>query len=254
MFLLKKFIGFLLAPETVILVLLVYGLVKQFWGDKVRQAGRGWMFLGVLCFTIFSTAPLPDLLLYPLESQYKPIEQLQNPKEIKYIVVLSGSLHCNVNAPATSQLGKSTALRVVEGVRLYYLLSEQPILIMSGGSERLDGERMADFARCLGVPKDKLRPETTSLDTSGNAREVKAIIKEASFLLVTSASHMPRAMNIFQLLGMRPIPAPADFRRCENVTLADFLPTAIFLHNMSTAVHEYLGLAYLKLFPGRAGK
>jgi uncharacterized SAM-binding protein YcdF (DUF218 family) len=254
MFLLKKFIGFLLAPETVIFVLLGYGLLKQVLGGKSKLTGRIWIFLGAICFYVFSTAPLPQLLLHHLESQYKPLNKLQNSEDIQYIVVLSGSIRCNFDVPATSQLGASTALRVAEGIRLYHLLSARPILIMSGGTELRDGERMVAFARCLGVPVEKLIPENKSLDTSGNASEVKAIIKEAPFLLVTSASHMPRSLKIFQLFGMRPIPAPADFRHCEEYTFADFFPSSTFLHDMNTAVHEYLGLAYLKLFPGRAGK
>jgi uncharacterized SAM-binding protein YcdF (DUF218 family) len=254
MFLLKKLIGFLLAPGTIILFLLGYGLLRLVLSGKSKLTGCSWIFLGTLCFYVFSTAHLPHLLLFHLESQYKPVGQLQNPTEIQYIVVLSGRIRCNINVPPTSQLGESTALQVVEGVRLYHLLSAQPMLIMSGGGELQDGTRMAAFARCLGMPGEKLIAETKSLDTSGNAREVKAIIQEAPFLLVTSASHLPRAMKIFQFLGMKPIPAPADFRYCEKVTFTDFIPAANYLDDMHASVHEYLGLGYLKLFPGRVGR
>ena len=61
-------------------------------------------------------------------------------------------------------------------------------------------------------------------------------------------------MLIFQALGMQPIPAPADFNVSELYVLADFFPSGGYLTKMDAAIHEYLGLAYLKLFPGRAGK
>ncbi len=83
---------------------------------------------------------------------------------------------------------------------------------MSGGDKPVGGEVMVAFARSLGIPADKLLAETRSLDTYGNARGVKPIVKDAPFVLVTSASHLPRAMIIFQTLGMRPIPAPANIR------------------------------------------
>ncbi len=222
MFLLKKCLGSLLAPGTVILVLLSYGLLKLVLSGKSKRNGWIWIFLGTVCFYLFSTAPLPNLLLHHLEKQHEPLLQIQDLQEIKYIVVLSGSINDNLKVPSTSQLGESTAFRVVEGIRLFNLLPVRPVLIMSGGDAPKMGERMAAFARSLGVPAEKLIAETNSLDTYANAREVKAIVKEAPFLLVTSASHLPRSLKIFQLLGMQPIPAPADFRWHEKYTIPIF--------------------------------
>ena len=113
---------------------------------------------------------------------------------------------------------------------------------------------MAAFARSLGVPADKLMAETNSRDTYGNADGVKAIVKDAPFLLVTSASHLPRAMIIFQALGMKPIPAPADINININKPFRGLLPSGRYLEEMEAVIHEYLGLAYLKLFPSRTGR
>ena len=126
---------------------------------------------------------------------------------------------------------------------------------MSGGGEPSDGETMVAFAKSLGVAADKLLAETKSLDTHGNAYEVKRIIKDAPFLLVTSAWHLPRSMIIFKLLDMRPIPAPADFKVKDKIFVGRFYSfRSISLDEMWIVVHEYLGLAYLKLFPEQAGK
>ena len=254
MFLLKKCLGALLAPGTVILALLTYGLLKLIWSGKSKRPGWVWIFLGTGCFYLFSSGPLPNVLLFPLESQSKPFQQMQNSQEIQYIVVLSAGERNTVNVPPTSQLDETTALRVVEGIRLYNVLQARPVLVMSGGGRFLVGEKMSAFARSLGLPQEKLIAETASLDTYGNARGVKAIVKETAFLLVTSASHMPRSLKIFQLLGMQPIPAPADFRYRPKLTGRAFLPLGENLTNLEAAVHEYLGLTYLKLFPGMAGK
>ncbi len=254
MFFFKKCLGFLLAPETVIFVLLIYGLLKLIGSGQSKRSGVTWIFLGIICLYFFSTAPLPGLLLSPLESLCKPLEQVKNTGEIKYIVVLSGDQRHIPAAPPTSRLGATTALRVVEGIRLFHQFQTPPPLIMSGSGSFPVAQDMVAFAHSLGVPADKLIAETNSLDTHGNAREVKRLVQDAPFILVTSASHLPRAMFIFQTLGMRPIPAPADFNVPENYTLSDFFPSGGYITKMSTAVHEYLGLAYLKLFPQRAGK
>jgi hypothetical protein len=61
-------------------------------------------------------------------------------------------------------------------------------------------------------------------------------------------------MKIFQLFGLQPLPAPADFRWPARNLLHLFLPNGKSLSVMAAVVHEYLGLAYLWFFPGRAGK
>ena len=113
---------------------------------------------------------------------------------------------------------------------------------------------MAALAQSLGVPPDRLVPANEAKDTYGNAMEVKPLVKNQPFLLVTSASHLPRSLKIFRKLGLKPLPAPGDFRFIKQYTLADYLPSGPNLVNMDLAIHEYLGLAYVTLFPSRAGE
>lgn len=258
-FALKKIIGALLQPGTIVLLLLGYGLLKLTFSRSTRKTGWGFLILGLLCFYFFTTTPLPNLLIRHLESQYQPITEIQGLPDISYIVVLAGGVRLNFQVPPTSQLDESTALRVAEGIRLFHLLGGRPQMIMSGGGSWLQpqvklGAQMAAFARTQGVPAEKLVAETRSGDTYANAVGTKAIVQDAPFLLVTSAAHLPRALRIFQLLGMQPIPAPADFREQEHFTYYDYIPSGNALITMESALHEYLGLAYLTLWPSRAGK
>ena len=90
---------------------------------------------------------MPNALLDPLENQYKPLQQVKDIGKIDYIVVLSGGSLTNPEVPPTSQLDAATTARVVEGIRLFHLFSNQPTLIMSGGGEPIDGELMVAYAR-----------------------------------------------------------------------------------------------------------
>lgn len=259
MFILKKIIGVLLMPGTIVLVLLGYALFKLTVSRGSPKRAWAFLTLGVLGFYFFTTTPLPDFLIRHLENQYQPITNNQDLAEIRYIVVLSSGVRFNFQVPPTSQLDEASALRVAEGIRLYHLLSGRPLLIMSGGGGWLHpkvklGEQMVAWARSQGVPAEKLIAETHSGDTHANAVGVKLLVKDAPFLLVTSAAHMPRSMRIFHLLGMRPIPAPADFRGVEHYCVYHYIPSGAALSTMEAAIHEYLGLAYLALWPSRAGK
>jgi uncharacterized SAM-binding protein YcdF (DUF218 family) len=255
MFAIKKFIGIVTDPGTIVLLLLGYGLVRLLLSRGSRKRGLGWVGLGLLCFYLFTTAPLPNYLLHGLESRYEPVTDPQKIPGVHYIVVLSGGMRLGEALPPTSQLDESSALRVVEGIRLFHLMSGQPSLIMTGAGHWEDmGSRMVAFAESLGVPPDKLIPENHAKDTYGNAMGVQPFVKDQPFLLVTSAVHLPRSMGIFQKLGMNPIPAPGDFRYSTYYFLSDFFPSGDNLTDMEAVIHEYLGLAYLRLFPGRAGE
>jgi uncharacterized SAM-binding protein YcdF (DUF218 family) len=255
MYPIKQIIGIITDPDTIVLLLLGYGFLRLLTARGSRKRGLGCIGLGLLCFYLFTTAFLPNYLLKTLESRYEPVTAPQKISDIHYIVVLSGGMRHNNAVPATSQLDESTALRVAEGIRLFHLMSGTPALIMTGAGPWYDmGSRMVAFTENLGVPPDKLIPENQALDTYGNAMGVRPLVKNQPFLLVTSAIHLPRSMGIFQKLGMKPIPAPGDFRYSSYYFLSDFFPSGYNLTNMEAVIHEYLGLAYLHLFPGRAGE
>jgi uncharacterized SAM-binding protein YcdF (DUF218 family) len=255
MYALKKIIGIITDPGIIVLLFLGYGFLRLLLARGLRKRGLGWIGLGLLCFYLFTTAPLPDYLLKTLESRYEPLTATQKFPDIHYIVVLSGGMRLNNAAPPTSQLDESSALRVAEGIRLFHLMSGSPAMIMTGSGPWKDmGNRMAAFAQSLGVPPEKLIPENRAMDTYGNAVEVQTLVKNQPFFLVTSAVHLPRSMGIFQKLGMKPIPAPGDFRLVSSYLLNDFFPSGKNLTSMEAVIHEYVGLAYLYLFPGRAGK
>jgi uncharacterized SAM-binding protein YcdF (DUF218 family) len=255
MLVIKKAIGMLTSPGTLILVLLGYGCLRLVFSRGPGKKGLAWVGLGVACLYFFTTGPLPNFLMGRLEKGQQPVTTPENLSKLKYIVVLSAGLRATEGKPPTSRLDEASALRVAEGVRLFRLLAGAPILIMTGEGPFGDiGSRMAALAQSLGVPADKLIPANTAKDTYGNAREVRDWVKKEPFLLVTSAAHMPRSLMIFQKLGMKPVPAPGDFRHLTEFFKSDYLPSSHHLFNMDAAIHEYLGLAYLYLFPQRAGR
>ncbi|MFZ2089920.1 MAG: ElyC/SanA/YdcF family protein, partial [Desulfobaccales bacterium] len=239
---------------TLVFLLLGWGFLRLMF-YRGGKKGLGWIGLGLGCFYLFATAPLPNFLLKHLESHYRPLASGAELPAASYIVILSGGLRPNESAPATSQLDESSSLRMVEGIRLFHAMSGSPTLIMTGSGLWGDfGDRMKAFAQSLGVPAEKLIPENQARDTYGNAFQVRSLVKKEPFLLVTSAAHMPRAMRIFQNLGMNPVAAPGDFRFEQHYLIADYFPSGSHLTLMEMVIHEYLGLAYLYFFPARAGR
>lgn len=67
-------------------------------------------------------------------------------------------------------------------------------------------EAGARVAESLGVPRSAIITLDSPKDTEEEAAAVKQAIGDAPFLLVTSASHLPRAMIFFERVGLHPLP------------------------------------------------
>jgi uncharacterized SAM-binding protein YcdF (DUF218 family) len=119
---------------------------------------------------------------------------------------------------------------------------------------------MAQILKTLGVPDSAILQDPTSLNTYQNAVNVRQIIKERGIgrvLLVTSAMHMPRSLQIFQRQGIKAIPAPTDFlitqqelkepNSSAQATLLNLLPDADRLRMTTRAIKEYIGTIIYRL-------
>jgi len=142
--------------------------------------------------------------------------------------------------PVTDRLDLETLGRVEEAVRIHRMVPGSRI-IFSGGpvfDPMPNAGVMADVAGILGIEEADMALETVSRDTEEEARLIRGMVGGDRFALVTSASHMPRAMALFRKQGMDPITAPANHMVKEREEGAEALKMA------QTAVYEYLGIIW----------
>jgi uncharacterized SAM-binding protein YcdF (DUF218 family) len=126
-----------------------------------------------------------DGLLGPLEHRYPALTDpltlvtADAPAGVAAIVVLGGGWWPNDQWPSGSQLSDSSALRLLEGVRLARALPDVPLLF-SGADRR--GEippvawGYAQAARDLGIAPARIRVLDTPVDTAQEARAVRAAL------------------------------------------------------------------------------
>jgi uncharacterized SAM-binding protein YcdF (DUF218 family) len=98
-------------------------------------------------------------------------------------------------------------------------------------------------AESLGVPANDIVKLDLPVDTEEEATQVAQLVGQQPFILVTSASHMPRAMRFFEAKGLHPIPAPANQLAITTPmqTWDKILPSAMFLSHTERAWYETLG-------------
>ena len=171
--------------------------------------------------------------------------------DIEWVVVLSGGSSSDAHLPVTGRLSHASLVRLVEGIRIHRKLLKSKLILSGGGAFNTvaEAKTMADVAVALGMNDEDIVVESESKDTKDQARLIRKIVGNNRFVLVTSASHMPRSMALFEKRGMRPIPAPIGHKVKErqNITPAIFFPSAGRIAKMEHAFYEYLGLVWAKL-------
>ena len=249
-FLIKKIISSFLLP-------LPFGLTFIFLGlfflliHRAKCFSRIALIIGFCVITAFALPPISGLLLNHLQNQYAPL--ITPPANINNIVVLGGGVSTQKELPPNLTLGASSLSRLVEGIRLFKIIQKtNPVLslILSGGrvfqAPAVAG-KMQNTAVMLGVPQENTQLENGSMDTRDEALFIQKLVGTQPFILVTSAYHMPRAMDLFRDLGMHPIAAPTQFLRTRYEYKISPLPNSNSLITSDTAIHEYLGIVWGKL-------
>lgn len=247
-----------LPPGGPLLVLALAWLVR-------RRRPRLGRVLAVIAFALLwlgSTLGVGHLLTAPLEDAHPPLTALSLSMALaggdppRAIVVLGGGIvHDEREQPSPDRPKGQALARIVQGARLARH-SGLPVLV-SGGSVQTDTTPEAQVMARVAREELRVEPrwiEDRSLDTFGNARESARLLGAAgvhSIVLVTSATHMARSVELFEAAGFRVLPAPTAFagRRAPDPILA-WLPSGEGAHMVATALHEWVGIGWYRLRSG----
>lgn len=250
LFLLKKLVSYTLNPMTIILLFFVAGLLLL-WQKKHKKTGQWLIVLGVAAYVFAGFGLIGNTLLKGLETKYPPLLDASSAAGAKWVVVLGAGMTSDLKVPLTSQLSEGSAIRTIEGIRIWRQIRGSK-LIFSGGAvfnTQSEAYGMSGLARQLGVPDTAVSLEDRSLDTDDQARLIKAMVKGDTVVLVTSAAHMHRSVSLFKKQGVMLIPAPTHYLIKDE---PKFKPSRLFPNSgnimaAETLFHEYLGLAWSKL-------
>lgn len=241
--LVSKLVWLVLQPQSWLALTLALGLLAVL-RSRLRSA-RTWVGLTAALYLSLSVLPLGDWALGSLEAHYPA---LTNPPTPEGIIVLGGGedIHATL-LHDQAQIGVAGD-RLLHGAALA-LAHPEAVLLFTGGTGALsdigDPKSGADVAArvfsALGVPEDQLVLEHASRNTTENARlSAQLVDPTRTYLLVTSAFHMRRAMGSFERAGWTNLkPYPVDFQAQAPRLGWDFLGQT---GRLSLALKEYLGL------------
>ena len=239
-----------------VVVLLLVGLlcmpIQRTWGTALS-----WAALTVLL--VQGWEPLPDGVIRQLEAQYPGPAAKASLQPYAGVVVLGGALE-----PAYVWHGHGQAALNDAAERMTVpitLLQQYPHLrlLFTGGEGELfaegftEAERAKIFFDSMGVAPQRVVYESASHTTYENAvfsARVAGVDPAQPWLLLTSASHMPRAMATFRKAGWNVTAYPVDFRTGTDTPWTQY-SLADGAKRWHLALHELVGLLTYRL-AGRA--
>ncbi len=246
-FYLAKAFWFVAQPLNFAIFLTLGSAVAAFFG--MRRFAISAATVAFLVLALSTWTSLGALLLGPLEERFQRPSSL--PAEIDGIVVLGGGLEGSINLARGGYEMNRGGDRFVEAAILARRFPSARVLISGGtGTVFLKGESDADTAprllAALSVEPERLILENKSRNTAENAQFAKDMAQPKpgeTWLLVTSAYHMPRSIGLFRKVGFPVVPWPTDYRTSGREGIGAATDNEIdSLHNTTTAIREWVGL------------
>ncbi len=251
-FILSKIAWWFIAPLNALILLQTLGLLLLLL--RRRRTGTGLIVLSTLVLLGIGLFPVSALLLRPLEQAYSRPAQL--PAHIDGILLLGGG-----ESPLRSAAyGFANLSDDAERLPVFAALARrhpEAKWVFSGGSGALvnrapiaEAEVAKLFFKEQGLDERRLIVEDASRNTHENALLSRALVKPKpgeTWILVTSAVHMPRSVAVFERIGWKTIPYPVSYRALPS-GMEPVEPDPVkHFRQLELAVREWLGIAAYRL-------
>lgn len=234
-------------PINLIGILIFAGILAALLG--LRRIGLVFSISGFSVLALGAWTTTGALLLHPLENYFSRPDPA--PSQVAGIIVLGGGFEGAVNLARGGYELNASGDRYVETAILARRYPQARVVVTGGtGTLVLEGEGDGATAprllTALGVEPERLILEKESRNTFENAQFTRELVEPKShetWLLVTSAFHMPRSIGLFRKAGFDVTPWPADYRTAGIETLGPAQDNvADSLQNLSVAIREWIGL------------
>lgn len=250
-FITSKIVWGILRPDTWIVLGAGVTLVALWCGRRrLSHLTASLTFVFVL---LIAVVPVGDLIMSPLEERYPALPDVA---DITGIIVLGGSEQAGLSARWNQVVLNEGGERFI-GAMTLARQHPQARVVFTGGSGALgdagitSGSNAAVAERFFieqGLDPARLTLEGDSRNTAENAELSLALIEpepSETWVLVTSAFHMPRSVASFRSAGWQNIvPWPVDYRSIGGGFGWDLGRN---LEVLNTAVREYIGLVAYRI-------
>lgn len=236
------------------MIVVVLAAVAVWWWRR-PSSRRPWRLLvaALAVFYLTSTPIGAGLLVSGLSGGLRQIQTREEARGADAVVILSGGVETTRAAGIVlTQLSTPSTLRVLEAARVYKLIGAR-LVVVSGGiaDERVELEpeskHMAEALVAAGVPADRIAIDVAARDTFDHPRTIRPILEAQhvhQFVIVTSPTHMRRALAVFRKAGFDPVGSTALLRSDHLKTPWFFVPNDDSLLQSDASLYDYAGWVY----------
>ena len=256
-FYLSKIIWLILNPFNIFIFITLLSIFLYF--VKLRRLSLIIFLINFVFIALISFLPIGSYLIYNIEKEYH--SYIQPPEQVDGILILGGATNPILYNEYDQISLNGSSERLVESVFIIKKFDKAKV-IFSGGSgivnrPDFDHAQVAkSFYKKIGIEIDRIIFEDNSRNTYENIIYSKKIANpklNENWLLITSASHMKRALLIADKNNWKLIPYAVDFKYIKDFKL---IPNLKLLTNLISFQHgsrEWLGLVSYYLM-GRTDK
>jgi uncharacterized SAM-binding protein YcdF (DUF218 family) len=248
-FILSKILLFFLSPIIWIFTLLLWTFLTK---NPLRK--KKLFITTLVVFYFFSNSFIVDEFVRAYEERDQTFSEL--PSDFDVAIILGGFSSYDEKQEMV-QFHRATD-RLMAGIQLYKTGKTKKIMISSGsGSISSPNLKEAlfikDYLLSIGIPETDLIIESNSRNTRENALESAKILNKeypsGKFILITSATHMPRAKRCFDKVNMTTTPYSVDHQAGPRKFVVDhiLLPNAGCLTTWNSLTKEWIGFLVYKI-------
>jgi uncharacterized SAM-binding protein YcdF (DUF218 family) len=247
LFVLSKIFWQLAAPSHVVLGLIVLGVLL--WRTRWTRLAYALAVAGIGLLIAIVFLPVPNLSLESLEDRFPLPRNL--PDHVDGIIVLGGALNPIETATRGIPSLNEAAERMTSFVKLARLYPNAT-KIFTGGNGTLETSKLSEAAVArqlfteLGLDTQQIFYEDKSRNTYENvlfSKQLAHVAPAQTWILVTSAQHMPRSVGIFRKLDWPVIAYPVAYKSDGDF----FGDVGGALNAVDDAAHEWIGLIAYRL-------
>lgn len=244
-FVLSKLLWVAISPAILLVVLCAAGVLLLFRNRIVW--GRRLVLVGTAGLAAIMFLPLGNFAALVLEDRFP---RPPPPTHVDGVIILGGAVETALTEARGLPALNGDAERMTELVALAHRYPGARLYFTGGSGALMPGEvSEADTARALwtamDVPPERVAYEDKSRNTYENAVFLKAIAQPKpgeTWLLVTSAYHMPRSVGIFRKVGWQVLPWPVGYKTATSWAVWRHPTVGGHIDLLAAAIHEYAGL------------
>src|SRR6516165_8076904 len=249
-FIFGKLVWAVTQPGNLLLPCLLAGMLLLLRG---RRRGELLIVLAAIGLLLLAVVPIGPAMMLLLEQRFPRPPVL--PDRIDGILVLGGAVDPRISAAYGETVFNGSIGRVLAGIALARHHPEAKLALIGGEGEFFpvgfpEARATQGFVLEEGISPGRVILEERSRSTHENAAFAYEMIRPGraeTWVLVTSAFHMPRSVASFRAVGWSVIPYPVDFKVDPSTGLHANFNLLDGLSASTIAGKEWVGLLGYRL-------